>query len=67
MSLPEETLERDQLACPWCLKIQSDPWELGDGGEGCGETECDTCERTFIWGRSFTVWYTGKPKKGGES
>ena len=59
---PEETFDRDGVVCPYCGHKYRDSWELGDGGEGCGETECGSCDREFIWVRHISVSYTGRPK-----
>lgn len=59
----ENTYRRDYLECPYCHHIDQDSWELGDGGEGCGETECGKCEREFKWSRSFSVSFIGRPIK----
>jgi hypothetical protein len=66
MEEPEETYEQSKVRCPYCLELLSDSWELGDGGEGCGEIECGHCEREFVWSRSFTVIYKGIPISSAE-
>ncbi len=53
----------DEVTCPYCGYQMRDSWELGDGGEGCGETECGQCEREFMWSRTFHVRYSGKKLK----
>lgn len=55
----EDTYNREELECPYCHHKQRDAWELGDGGEGCGETECGGCEREFRWSRMVSVSYKG--------
>jgi len=50
----------DTLKCPYCGHPRRDSEELGDGGEGGGETECGSCEREFRWSRTLTVRYYGK-------
>jgi len=57
----DETWNNDVLECPYCHHKCRDAYELGDGGEGCGETECGSCEREFRWSRSITVHYRGIP------
>lgn len=61
MNKPEETYNREGVICPYCGYLDRDSWELGDGGEGCGETECGQCEKEFTWSRSFSVTYRGIP------
>ena len=61
MSEPEETSSSYHVICPYCRKPQRDSWELGDGGEGCGEMECGHCEKSFLWSREVQVTYAGKP------
>ena len=61
MSTPQETRSRHGVTCPYCGHLDEDSYELGDGGEGCGETECGECGKPFAWVRSITVNYTGKP------
>jgi hypothetical protein len=62
MSEPEETYTGGEgLQCPYCLALDADAWEMGDGGEGCGETECGSCGKEFRWARHITVNYSGKP------
>jgi DNA-directed RNA polymerase subunit RPC12/RpoP len=58
---PETTYESSEVRCPYCLELQSDSWELGDGGEDCDTMECGHCEKEFIWSRSFSVTYKGTP------
>jgi hypothetical protein len=61
---PEETHDHEGVICPYCGYKDRDSWELGDdGGEGSGETDCGSCERTFIWSRHISISYTGKPMK----
>jgi len=61
MNKPEETYNHEGVECPYCGCVDRDSWELGDGGEGCGETECGECEREFTWARSISVSYKGIP------
>ncbi len=67
--LPEETYMHDATQCPYCGRIDRDAYELGHGGEGCGETTCGSCEKDFLWQRTVSVSYTCKPValKEGES
>ena len=51
------------LKCPHCGYEDPDSWELGDGGEGDGETECGRCGKPILWSRHVSVSYTGKPKE----
>ena len=62
IALPETTYEDTEVRCPYCLALQSNSWELGDGGEGCGEMECGKCEKEFIWARQLRVTYKGISK-----
>jgi hypothetical protein len=57
----ETTNEAENVRCPYCLELQSDSWELGDGEEGCGETECEDCGKEFRWAREISINYKGKP------
>jgi DNA-directed RNA polymerase subunit RPC12/RpoP len=59
--IPETTYESENVKCPYCGEFQGDSWELGDGGEGCGEMECGSCEKEFAWAREFMVTYKGIP------
>ncbi len=59
--IPETTYESSDVRCPYCLELQSDSWELGDGGEGCDTIECGHCEKEFTWERSVSVTYKGIP------
>lgn len=63
MNKPEITYEDSEVRCPYCLELQSDSWEFGDGGEGCGETDCENCEKEFTWARQISVTYKGIPKE----
>ena len=56
------TYNDDGVECPYCGYVDKDSWELGDGGEGCGDTECGECEKPILWARRISVSYTGKPK-----
>ena len=56
----DETYNSEGVECPFCGYIDKDSWELGDGGEGCGEIECPDCEKTFLWERTISVNYTGR-------
>jgi hypothetical protein len=58
---PETTYESENIRCPYCLAMQSDSWELGDGGEECDTTECWKCEKNFTWSRTFIITYKGIP------
>jgi hypothetical protein len=64
--IPETTYESSDVRCPYCLELQSDSWELGDGGEGCDTMECGHCEKEFTWARSFIVTYEGIPLANAE-
>ncbi len=61
--ISENTYNDKGVECPYCGHIDKDSWELGDGGEGCGETECGECEKTIIWVRNISVSYEGKIKE----
>jgi DNA-directed RNA polymerase subunit RPC12/RpoP len=63
----EDTYNNDQLECPYCHHKDRDAYELGDGGEGCGETECHRCGKEFRWVRTITVHYTGRPTNNNAS
>lgn len=63
MSDDQYTYNHDFVECPYCHYEDRDSWELGDGGEGCGTTECGHCEREFQWSRTFTINYKGSPLK----
>jgi len=56
----EPTIEDFNVRCPWCGAIRSDSWELGDGVADSGTTECDVCERKFLWEREITPVYHGR-------
>lgn len=60
MSKPEDTYNHDGVECPHCHHVQRDSWELGDGGEGSGETECGACEELILWTRNVHVSYSAK-------
>lgn len=53
----------DEPVCPHCGHILSDGCELGGGigDEECGYTECDTCEKQFMWTRHVSVRFSTKP------
>lgn len=57
------TYSTEGVVCPYCGHEDRDSWELGDGGEGCGETECGECEREFVWVRTLSVSYSGRIKE----
>jgi len=59
----DETYNSEGVECPFCGWVNRDSWELGDGGEGCGEIECGECEKTFVWERCVSVNYTGRKLK----
>jgi DNA-directed RNA polymerase subunit RPC12/RpoP len=61
MNQPETTYEDSDVRCPYCLKMQSDSWELGNGGEYCDTMECGSCGREFIWSRTIMISYKGIP------
>lgn len=63
--LPDDTYNQDVMECPYCHHKDRDACELGDGGEGCGETECGHCGRDFRWVRSISVSYTALPMPNG--
>ena len=64
--IPETTSESSDVRCPYCLELQSDSWEFGDGGEGCDTMECGHCEKEFTWERSFIITYKGTPLANAE-
>ena len=51
------TYRADSLICPYCEYEQDDAWELH---EGCGEIECQNCEREFIFEKEVTAVYSTK-------
>lgn len=57
----EETYNDSNVRCPYCKKENSDSYELGDGFEGCGITECGVCGNEFQWQREIHIAYKGKP------
>jgi len=59
----EETSNNYGVQCPFCGHVNRDSRELGDGGEGCGETECGKCEKPFLWIRRISVTYYGRELK----
>jgi hypothetical protein len=50
-----ETTSENSAVCPWCLHEHSACWEWFDD---CGETECGSCGKPFIYDtetlRTFT-------------
>ncbi len=43
-----------EIVCPYCGHTFSDSWEMhGDDGE----TECDECNKVFMWRRDVSVTY----------
>ena len=54
--MSEETYG-ENLACPFCGCINRDAWDLGSGGEECGEVDCDFCEREYTYARMVHVTY----------
>ena len=55
-----DTDYQDDPVCPHCGKIQSDAWELSDGGE----YDCDHCEEDYVLSRHVEVTYsTSKTKE----
>ena len=62
-----ETYNDDGLECPSCGKVDTDAWELGDGFEGCGETECGYCDKPIKWERIVSVAYKGSVVAANES
>jgi hypothetical protein len=57
----EATYEDSDVCCPYCLELQSNSWELGDGGEDSGEMECGSCGMEFTWAREISITYKGMP------
>ena len=58
--MTEEITYGDLLKCPHCGYEDPNSWEIGDGGEGCGEMECCSCGKVFLWERSVHVSYSGR-------
>jgi len=50
------------LICPHCGYVHKDSWEIGEGGEEDGETDCAHCGKEFLYSRRVHVTYHGKPK-----
>jgi hypothetical protein len=48
----------DAPICPHCFEKMTEAWELGDGGEGDGETDCGHCGEPFSWSRHVEVTYS---------
>lgn len=57
--ITNDTYNSDGVECPYCGYVDKDSWELGDGGEGCGEIECGECEKLFNWQRMISINYRG--------
>lgn len=61
--ITNDTYNSQGVECPFCGHVSNYSYELGDGGEGCGETDCGRCEKTFIWERVINVNYIGRERK----
>ena len=48
----------DLAVCPYCGHKNRDSWELGDGGEECGEDECGECGEEYRWSRLVSISYS---------
>jgi hypothetical protein len=65
MSAPEfDTMRTHNAVCPYCGYEERDSWEinLGDFGEGDGETTCGSCSRDYFVSRICNISYTTKAK-----
>lgn len=54
----------DEIACPVCGEINRDLREIGDGGEGDHETECEHCDAPLTISRMVSVSYRATPRSG---
>ena len=58
----------DETTCPYCGHEESDSWEIA-GDDDCGETECGSCDKKYLFSRSVSVSYstTKSPCLNGEA
>lgn len=53
----------DNAVCPYCGHEDYDSWELGCDNDECGESECGSCGKAYIWIRHVFVEYSTKRKE----
>ncbi len=53
-----ESWYTSEAVCPYCGHIDRDSWELGNGAEGCGVSECGECGKEYSYQRHISVSYS---------
>lgn len=53
-----------EAVCPYCGSEEPDSWQLGDGADNSGVTECGSCGGEYRWERCFV--YDTEPMKSDE-
>lgn len=51
------------IVCPYCGYRHPDSHEISWNEEGCGETECGRCDKSFHWSCSVSVSYCTETKE----
>jgi hypothetical protein len=46
------------IVCPYCGYSHPESYEFGDGGEGDGQDECESCGKEFRWSRMVSISYS---------